>query len=111
MMQRAYVLSRKQGDKIFLFEDRALGTPIETSMVAQIAAAIVARAHVPLRDLGMVEGRGGVLAVWGTHAPDWAASSLPLAQQLRLWRHAAATGAFAIAVIIVALAIRLIAGP
>src|SRR6185369_3507920 len=61
MMQRAYVLSRKQDDKIFLFEDRALGTPIETSMVARIADAIVARAHVPLRDLGMVEGRGGVL--------------------------------------------------
>jgi hypothetical protein len=73
--------------------------------------AIVARAHVPLRDLGMVEGRGGVLAVWGTYAPDWAAPSLPLAQQLRLWRHAAATGTFAIAVIIVALAIRLLAGP
>jgi hypothetical protein len=59
----------------------------------------------------MVEGRGGFLAVWGTHTPDWAAPSLPLAQQLRLWRHAAATGAFAIAVIIIALAIRLIAGP
>jgi len=111
MMERAYVLSRKQGDKIFLFEDRALGTPIETPMVTQIAEAIVARAHVPLHDLGMVEGRGGLLAVWGTHAPDWAAPSLPLAQQLRLWRHAAATGTFAIAVIIVALAIRLIAGP
>ena len=111
MVQRAYVLSRKQGDKIFLFEDRALGTPIETPMVTQIAEAIVARAHVPLHDLGMVEGCGGLLAVWGTHAPDWAAPSLPLAQQLRLWRHAAATGTFAIAVIIVALAIRLIAGP
>jgi len=111
MMQRAYVLSRKQGDKIFLFEDRALATPIETPMVARIADEIVARAHVPLRDLGMVEGRGGVLAVWGTHAPDWAAPSLPLAQQLRLWRHAAATGTLAIAVIIIALAIRLMAGP
>jgi hypothetical protein len=111
MMQRAYVLSRKQDDKIFLFEDRALGTPIETSMVARIADAIVARAHVPLRDLGMVEGRGGVLAVWGTHAPDWAAPSLPLAQQLRIWRHVAATGTLAVALVIVAIVIRLIAGP
>jgi len=44
-MQRAYVLSFKQGDRIFLFEDRALGTPLETPMVSKIAAAIVARAH------------------------------------------------------------------
>ncbi len=110
IMQRAYVLARKQGDPIFLFEDRALGTALEVPMVGKIANAIVARAHVPLRDLGMVEGRGGVLAVWGTHAPDWAAPSLPLAQQLRLWRHATATGAFAIAAVILALAIRLVVG-
>jgi hypothetical protein len=111
MVQRAYALSRKQGDRIFLFEDRALATPLETPMVARIAAAIVARARVPLRDLGMVEGRGGFLAVWGPHAPDWAAPSLPLAQQLRIWRHAAATGTLAIATLIIALAIRLMAGP
>lgn len=111
MMQRPYVLSCKQGDRIFLFEDRALGTPLETPMVAPIATAIAERAHVPLRDLGMVEGRGGVLAVWGTHAPDWAAPSLTLAQQLRIWRHVATTGTLAVAVIIVALAVRLMVGP
>ena len=111
IMQRAYVLSRKQGDRIFLFEDRALGTPLETPMVAKIAAAVVARAHVPLRDLGMVEGRGGFLSVWGTHAPDWAAPSLPLARQLRLWRHAAATGTLAIAIVIIAIALRMLVGP
>lgn len=111
IMQRAYVLSRKQGEPIFLFEDRALGTPLETPMVAEVAAAIVARAGVPLRDLGMVEGRGGVLSVWGTHAPDWAAPSLPLAQQLRIWRDVWATGTLAIAVIIIALVVRLMAGP
>jgi hypothetical protein len=65
MMQRAYVLFRKQEDRIFLFEDRALETPFETSMVSNIAAEIVARSHVPLRDFGMVEGHGGLLAVWG----------------------------------------------
>jgi hypothetical protein len=111
MMQRAYVLSRKEGDRVFLFEDRALGTPLETPMVAKIAAAIVARANVPLRDLGMVEGRGGFLSVWGTNAPDWAAPTLPLARQLRIWRHVASTGSLAIAVLIIALAIRLMVGP
>jgi hypothetical protein len=111
MMQRAYVLSRKQGDRIFLFEDRALGTLLEAPMVAKIAVAIVTHAHVPFRDLGMVEGRGGFLSVWGTHAPDWAAPSLPLALQLRIWRHVASTGALTIAVLIIALAIRLMVGP
>lgn len=112
--QRAYVLRRKhsagEGDLIFLFEDRALRTPFEAQWFARIAADLAARAHVPLRDLGMVEGKGGVLAV-GTHAPDWAAPRLPLAQQLRLWRHVAITGSFAIAVVIIALVIRLISGP
>lgn len=110
IMQRAYVLCRKQGDRVFLFEDRALGTAFEIAMVSKIAAAIVARARVPLRDLGMVEGRGGFLSVWGTHASDWAAPSLPLAQQLRIWRHVTATGTLAVAILIIALAIRLTFG-
>jgi hypothetical protein len=80
-------------------------------MVSKIAAAIVARAHVPLRDLGMVEGRGGFLSVWGTSAPDWAAPSLPLALQLRIWRHVAFTGTLAVAILIIALAVRLMVGP
>jgi hypothetical protein len=110
IMQRAYVLCRKQGDRVFLFEERALGTAFEAANASKIAAAIIARARVPLRDLGMVEGRGGFLSVWGTHAPDWAAPSLPLAQQLRIWRHVAATGALAIVILIIALAIRLAVG-
>lgn len=110
IMQRAYVLCRKQGDRVFLFEERALGTVFEAAIASKIAVAIVARARVPLRDLGMVEGRGGFLSVWGTHASDWAAPSLPLAQQLRIWRHVAATGTLAIAILIIALAIRLTFG-
>ena len=104
-MQRPYVLSLKRGDRIFLFEDRAIATPLETPMYGPIATAIVERAKVPLRDLGMVEGGGGFLAVWGTHAPDWAAPSLPFALQMRIWRHAAATGSLAIAMVVLALLI------
>jgi hypothetical protein len=102
ILQRPYVLSLKSGDRIFLFEDRAFATGLETPMVEKIAAAIVSQAHVPLRDLGMVEGRGGFLAVWGTHAPDWAAPSLPLQQQMRIWRHSAWTGLLAAAVLMLA---------
>lgn len=109
-MQRAYVLSCKDRTTVFLFEDRALATALETSMVTQVAAAIVAHAQVPLRDLGMVEGRGGFLSLWGSHAPDWAAPSLPRSQQLRLWRHAAFTGLLAIGILIAALIIRIVLG-
>jgi hypothetical protein len=105
-MQRSYVLRRKNGDLIFLFEDRALGTGLETYLFADFASDFAARAGVELRDLGMVEGKGGFLGVWGTHAPDWAAPSLPLAQQWRLWRHAAFTGSLAFAVIFLAFVVR-----
>lgn len=100
-MQRAYSLRRKRGDLVFLFEDRALATSLETSLFGGIATALAARAGVPLRDLGMVEGGGGFLAVWGTRAPDWAAPSLALDRQSRLSRHAAATGAVGAAIVAV----------
>jgi hypothetical protein len=111
MMQRAYVLRRKSGELIFLFEDRAIGTPLENPLFPRLAADIAERAGIPLRDLGMVEGDGGLLAVWGTHAPDWAAPALPLARQYRIWRHVAITGTLSIVVIVVALFVRLLSGP
>jgi hypothetical protein len=105
-VQRPFVLSLKAGDKIFLFEDRALGSAFATPMYEPIANAIVERAHVPLRELGMVEGSGGFLSVWGAHSPDWAAPSLPLEQQLRIWRQAAWTGSLALGIVFLAVIIK-----
>lgn len=102
MMQCPYVLKLKSGGTIFLFEDRALATDLSQPIYAPIAEAIAKRANIPLRRLGMVEGDGGVLAVWGTGAPDWSAPPLPAEQQMRLWRHAAATGSFAALVVVAA---------
>lgn len=96
IMQRAYVLHRKSGELIFLFEERALATALAVSMFSGIVTELVAKAGVKLHYLGMVEGRGGLLSAWGTHAPDWAAPSLSPARQRRLWRRAAATGAAAV---------------
>ena len=110
MIQRAYVLRRKNGAPIFLFEDRALGSALEVTMFADIAAAMAARAGTKLHDIGMVEGHGGVLGVWGAHAMPWSTPSLPLARQLRLWRHAAFTGGLTVGIIIVAIVLRLIVG-
>lgn len=109
-MQRAYVLRRKDSELIFLFEDRALGTAMASSLFTGIANELAARAGGTVHDIGMVAGAGGVLGVWGTHAPDWAAPPLSPAQQLRHWRRATMTGSLTFIVIIIALAARLWAG-
>ena len=101
MMQRAYVLHRKGGELIFLFEERALATPFASSMFAELVAELATRAGLGLRELGTVEGKGGLLNVWGTHAPDWAAPALPRERAMRLWGHAAATGSAAMFMTIV----------
>jgi hypothetical protein len=105
MLQRAYVLHRKGGELIFLFEERAVATTMESSVFADIVTDLVGRAGVKLRDLGTVEGKGGLLGVWGTHAPDWGAPALPRERAMRLWRHAASTGSLAISMTILAILI------
>ena len=104
-MQRAYALRLKSGEWLFLFEDRALATSFETSFFADAAAELSARAGVALRDLGMVEGRGGFLGVWGAHAQDWTAPPLPPERRAQLWRRAVFTGKLAGAVSLIVLAI------
>jgi len=100
MMQRAYALRRRSGELFFLFEERALATGMASTMFADIVTDLAARAGVAVRELGTVEGKGGFLGVWGTHALDWAAPAVPLARQLRLWRHAASTGTLAISLVV-----------
>ncbi len=111
MMQRSYVLRRKPGDVIFLFEDRAIGTAYQSSYFPPVVAEIAARAGVPVIDRGMVEGGGGALGLWGAHAPDWATPSLSAARQRKIWRAAKMTGALSIVVLLIALLVRLFIGP
>ena len=105
MMQRAYVLHRKGGELIFLFEERAMATALQSSLFTDIVAELAIRAGVTLRELGTVEGKGGLLGVWGAHAPDWAAPALPRERAMRLWRHAASTGSLAISMTILVILI------
>ena len=108
MMQRAYVLHRTNGQLIFLFEDRALGTPYETSFFPKLARDIAARAGVPLRDLGMDQGKLGILGVWGAHAPDWSSPALSAERQAKLWRAAVLVGALPFPIVTLALMIRML---
>ncbi len=95
IMQRAYRLKRRNGPPIFLFEERALGTRLADRSMQAMASEIASRIGVPLDDLGMVQGRGGILGAWFTKAPDWSAAPLSEASQSRLWRRVALTGALA----------------
>jgi hypothetical protein len=102
-MQRAYALRQRDGTLIILGEDRALGTGLAQYGADQIAAKLAARAGIAFTDLGMVEGRGGVLMVGGA-APDvWSAASLGQSQQKRLWRRVALTGAVPMTIFLLAL--------
>ncbi len=105
MMQRAYMLRRKDGELIFLFEERALATAMASSMFTGVTTDLAARAGITVSDLGTVEGKGGFLGVWGPKAPDWAAPAVPLARQLWLWRHSASTGSLAIALVLVVIVV------
>jgi hypothetical protein len=110
MMQRAYVLRCRDGKLIFLFEDRAVGTRFESALFARLAADIAARAGVPVRDLGMAEGDGGFLGVWGTHAPEWSAPEISAERQAKLRRIVVITGLLPIPIILIAIIVRLWAG-
>jgi len=104
MMQRACVLHRKGGELIF-FEERAMATALQSSLFTDIVAELTMRAGITVRELGTVEGKGGLLGVWGAHAPDWAEPALPRERAMRLWRHAASTGSLAISITVLAMLI------
>jgi len=105
-MQQPYVLRRKSGDTVFLFEERAIATGMQSSYFGAIVREIATRAQAPVRDLGMSEGSGGVLGVVHTHEADWAAPALPLARQTRLLRKAYNTGVYAFLLVTAAFMVR-----
>ena len=45
----------------------------------------MARASIPVADRGMVEGGGGILAVWFIAVPDWSTPSVSVDRQRELW--------------------------
>jgi hypothetical protein len=105
-MQRAYVLRLANGDRIYLFEERALGTGMQSSYFGGVVDEIARRSGAPIEDLGMAKGDNGVLGVWGTQAADWASPALPAGEQQRMWGKAVGTGRWAFTLILLGLAAR-----
>jgi hypothetical protein len=96
-LQRAFVLVQKSGERIFLFEDRALATVLATSTYEMLAREIAERSGARWRELGMVEGKGGVVGMWRARAPEWGTVPLPREQAETMWQRAAMTGRLAVA--------------
>jgi hypothetical protein len=105
-MNRSYALRLNTGDVIVLGEDRALGTQIASNFFERVAAHIVQRGKIEMRDLGMAEGKGGILSVLFTSPPPVDAPSLDVKRQGALWNRVTMTGVLAlIAPIVVLLAV------
>ena len=87
--QRAYSLVLADGSRVGLGADRRMAAPF----FAMAAEAIAARAGVPIRDLGAVDGRAGVSMLWGQTVPGWDAPPLSpgaagrrVGQERRAWQ-------------------------
>jgi hypothetical protein len=85
--QQAYVLVKRDGDRILLGADREWVPPF----FARLAEAIVARAGVAVVDLGMVDGDAGFLLVAFQSAPAWETPSLSAPEIDKRDRHRART--------------------
>lgn len=91
-IQRNYGLRLKSGHLIILGEDRALASDLRDETMGGYVETIRLKTGLPLRDLGMVEGKGGILGAIFTSIAPWDAPGLPIARQAALWRRAAMTG-------------------
>lgn len=101
MMNRVYRLRRHSGDPVFLFEQRGLGSNVETASMQEIAEEIAIRAGAQVRELGKFEGRGGVLGAWRTAPPGWTASPLSAARWSALQRRLAFTGSIGVVIALI----------
>jgi hypothetical protein len=95
VIQRCYALRLENGRRIVLGEDRAQATAFASSLLTAAVKQIVRRGQVAVNDLGMVEGRGGIVGVLFASAPPWDAPTLSAERQAWFWRKARMTGAVA----------------
>jgi hypothetical protein len=105
-IQQAWRLVLKDGRSIELGADRQF----KGELFSRAATEIAARANVAVRDLGMVDGKAGFLAVAGTSVPAWSAPSLSDDERARRAVAGARVWRIVAAVIMLVMIVRLIAG-
>ena len=93
----------RSGEVILLGEDRALGTAYELSTLGEHVSKILQHYDLPLHDLGMAEGKAGILQVIFSSPPVPDAPNLDERSQASLWRRAIATGRLSLVVTILVL--------
>jgi len=81
-MHQAYALALKDGGHVVLGGDKAMTQPFFSNAAETIAQRIGA----PIRDLGMVDGKGGAMQMAGMSAPGWSARSLTYDQMAKRHR-------------------------
>lgn len=84
-IQRVFALVLKDGRRIMLGADRPMIAPF----FAEAANTIAAQTNLPIRDLGMVDGKTGFLLIAGASAPPWDAPALAPATAKKRAAHAA----------------------
>lgn len=95
MVQRTYWLVPRMGERLLLFEDRALATPYAILRGEKAFEKLAALGKVPVVEAEMVEGRGGLMGAWFTTAPGKNAVALDETGREKIWRRTIATGKLA----------------
>ncbi len=111
-MLRSYALCLRDGRRIVLGEDRALGTALAAPRTGEAAHRLARAAGLGWRDLGMVEGGARPLLLAPVAPLPWDAPSLGPERQAALWRRARMLGRtlwLAVAVVAIAAALSLLA--
>ncbi|MEZ5652008.1 MAG: hypothetical protein R3E87_15840 [Burkholderiaceae bacterium] len=92
MLQRTYWLELVGGERILLFEDRALRTNYATPSLMPVAQAIAQHLGVPFESLPAVEGQGGLMGAWWTAKPGRDAPAIEPERRALIHRRIALTG-------------------
>ena len=93
-LNRSFALRLADGSTLILGEDRGQGTDLATRFVSDAAQALADRG-TGLRDLGMVEGQGGLAGVAFVDMPGWDAPAVAADQAEMLVLRARRTGMLA----------------
>lgn len=95
-LQCCYWIKLTAGQRIVLGETRALNTSLAQTFVADAAKVLAQQLGITQVEKAIAEGRGGILAIWFVHAPDWDAEPLDNIATKRLLRRVMLTRRIAV---------------